>query len=192
MKQTYVILIVLLVICGCASQKDFVAEYDFNYSGNFKRYKTFNFVLNAIPEDSAAYYTAIERTITSRLGSQGFRRDSEKPDLLINYKLFKDSVRYRGYDQPNFDYWLSKRAVDFELTEEELEKQREKDETYNRVKFLEKNGLLVIYVIDNKRGNTIWQGYTAGEFDLLSPDGQSDITKATYRVMDQFRLVTRN
>lgn len=192
MRQTYFILVLALLILGCASQKDFVAEYDFNYSGNFKKYKTFNFVVNAIPDDSVTYYQAIERTISSRLGSQGFRMDQDRPDLLINYKIFNDSVKYRGYDQPNFDYWLNRRLPDFDLTEEEERQQRERDETYNRVKFVEKNGLLVIYVIDNKRGNTIWQGYTAGDFDVYSPDGQSDLTKATYRVMDQFRLVTRN
>ncbi|UJP63834.1 DUF4136 domain-containing protein [Mongoliitalea daihaiensis] len=192
MRQTYFIFAIAILILSCASQKDFVAEYDFNYSGNFKKYKTFNFVVNAIPEDSIAYFEAIERTITSRLGSQGFRLDQNRPDLLINYKVFNDSVKYRGYEQPNFDYWLNRRTGTVELTEEEELRQREKDETYNRVKFVEKNGLLVIYVIDNKKGNTIWQGYTAGTFDMYAADGQSDLTKATYRIMDQFRLVTRN
>lgn len=192
MRKIYTLTAIIFLLLSCASQKDFVAEYDFNYAGNFKKYKTFNFVVNPIPDDSVTYYQAIERTITSRLGSQGFRLDVEKPDLLINYKVFSDSVKYRGYEQPNFDYWLNRRVGDIELTEAEEMKLREKDETYNRVKFVEKNGLLVIYVIDNKRGSTIWQGYTAGNFDVYSPDGQSDLTKATYRVMDQFRLVTRN
>lgn len=192
MRKIYTLTAIIFLLLSCASQKDFVAEYDFNYAGNFKKYKTFNFVVNPIPDDSVTYYQAIERTITSRLGSQGFRLDVEKPDLLINYKVFSDSVKYRGYEQPNFDYWLNRRVGDVELTEAEEMKLREKDETYNRVKFVEKNGLLVIYVIDNKRGSTIWQGYTAGNFDVYSPDGQSDLTKATYRVMDQFRLVTRN
>jgi hypothetical protein len=192
MRQIYILTIIGLLMFACASQKDFIAEYDFNYAGNFKKYKTFNFVVNPIPDDSVTYYQAIEKTIAARLGSQGFRLDVEKPDLLINYKVFSDSVKYRGYDQPNFDYWLNRRVGDFELSEAEEIKLREKDETYNRVKFVEKNGLLVIFVIDNKRGSTIWQGYTAGNFDVYSVDGQSDLTKATYRVMDQFRLVTRN
>ncbi|WP_040478706.1 DUF4136 domain-containing protein [Mariniradius saccharolyticus] len=176
---------------ACMSQKDYVAEFDFNYSGNFKRYKTFGFVNNPFPE-SSAYYQTIEKTISNRLGSQGFRENSEKPDLLINYKIFTDTVKYRGYDQPNFDYWLQRRSEYVELTEEEEREQREKDENYNRVKFTDNSGMLVIYVIDNKRGNTIWQGYTAASFDFMSPEVNTEITKATYRVMDQFKVLTRN
>ena len=33
---------ILLIMTGCFSQKDFIAEYDFNYSANFKKYKTFS------------------------------------------------------------------------------------------------------------------------------------------------------
>ncbi|WP_373495634.1 DUF4136 domain-containing protein [Aquiflexum sp.] len=192
MKQLkFLIPAIVLVIASCVSQKDYIADSDFNYSGNFKRYKTFGFVNNPFP-DSTAYFTAIERTISSRLGSQGFRLQDEKPDLLINYKIFTDEVKYRGYDQPNFDFWLQRKPEIVELTEEQEKENREKDEHYNRVKYTENNGLLVIFVIDNKKGNTIWQGYTAAYFDLFSPDVSTELTKATYRVMDQFRVLTRN
>jgi hypothetical protein len=186
---------IIIVLSGCLSQKDYIAESDFNYSGNFKRYKTFGFVNNPFPDsnsDSITYLKAIERTISSRLGSQGFRLQDEKPDLLINYKIFTDEVKYRGYDQPNFDFWLQRRSEIIERSEEQEREDRDKDEHYNRVKYTENNGLLVIFVIDNKKGNTIWQGYTAAYFDLFSPDVSTELTKATYRVMDQFRVLTRN
>lgn len=190
-NYTLPVFALLLLSMGCMSQKDYIAEFDFNYAGNFKRYKTFGFVNNPFP-DSESHYQTIERTITNRLGSQGFRENQEKPDLLINYKIFTDSVKYRGYDQPNFDYWLQRRNDYIELTEEEERQQRERDENYNRVKFSQNNGMLVIYVIDNKRGNTIWQGYTAASFDFMSPEVGTELRKATYRVMDQFKVLTRN
>jgi hypothetical protein len=192
MKHTFILIAGLfLIISGCISQKDYVADSDFNYSGKFKRYKTYGFVRNPF-QDSTEYYQAIERTISSRLGSQGYRQKDDEPDLLINYKIFTDEVKYRGYDQPNFDFWLQRKADIVELTEEQEKENREKDETYNKVKYTENNGLLVIFVIDNKKGNTIWQGYTAAYFDLVSPDVSTELTKATYRVMDQFRVLTRN
>lgn len=181
----------MLVLSGCLSQKDYVAEYDFNYSGNFKKYKTFGFVKNPFP-DSTFYHTTIENTISNRLDAQGFRVEDEKPDLLINYKVYSDSIKYRGYQQPNFDYWLSRRTANFEITEEQERENRERDENYNSVKYLQNSGMLVIYVIDNKRGSTIWQGYTAANFDFLSPEINTELTRATYRVMDQFKVLTRN
>ncbi len=196
MKNFSILLLLLTFLCaGCFTQKDYVAEYDFNYNASFKRYKTYGFVENPV-KDTTGFYNAIERTITSRLGSQGFRFQDEKPDLLINYKIFFDEVKYRGYDQPNFDYWLQRQGTPVVEKEEEEkeEKEREvknKDENYNNVKYSENAGMLVIFVIDNKKGNTVWQGYTAAPFDYLSPDIQSDLTRATYRVMDQFRVLTR-
>jgi hypothetical protein len=192
MKKSSVILFTIsLFFSACLSQKDYIAESDFNYAGNFKRYKTFGFVNSPFP-DTTSHHLAIEKTITNRLGSQGYKLQSEKPDILINYKVFTDEVKYRGYEQPDFDYWGQRRSADYEMTEEEERKNRERDENYNQVKFTENNGMLVIFVIDNKRGNTIWQGYTAASFDFFSPEVNSELTKATYRVMDQFRILTRN
>jgi hypothetical protein len=192
MKSSIFILVSLaLIFSACLSQKDYVADYDFNYAGNFKKYKTFSFVNNPF-QDSTTHHLAIEKTIANRLGSQGFKLQQEKPDILINYKVFLDEVKYRGYDQPNFDYWVERRSVEVELTEEEEKKNRDKDENYNQVKFTENKGMLVIFVIDNKRGNTIWQGYTPASFDFFSPEVNTELTKATYRVMDQFKILTRN
>lgn len=193
MKPFLYFFALVLFSVSCISKKDYVAEYDFNYSGNFKRYKTFGFVGNSFPKDSLEYFRAIERTIANRLGSQGFRMQNERPDLLINYKIFNEHVKYRGYEQPNFDYWVERRNDNVDMEKlMESEELREKDENYNKVKYLENNGMMVIYVIDNKRGNTIWQGYSPASFDFMSPDIESDLTRATYRVMDQFRILTRN
>ncbi len=200
MRNFPTFLIILIIVCsGCFTQKDYIAEYDFNYNASFKRYKTYGFVENPV-KDSTGFYQTIENTITSRLGSQGFKFKDEKPDLLINYKIFFDQVKYRGYEQPNFDYWLQRQGTPLAKTEVEEEEEEEeaknkenknKDENYNNVKYTDNNGMLVIFVIDNKRGNTIWQGYTAAPFDFYSPEIRSDLTRATYKVMDQFRVLTR-
>ncbi|MEN2281166.1 DUF4136 domain-containing protein [Algoriphagus sp. SE2] len=191
MKNSYLILALLLILCvSCFTQKDYVTEYDYNYQGSFKRYKTFAFVVpNEI--DTASISTVLNATIGARLGSQGFREYEQKPDMLVSYKIFMDSIRYRGYNQPEFDYWLNRRGVTTINEEGEEEKEQEKDETYNQVKYQENQGMLVIYVIDSKKGSTIWQGYTAANFDMDSPDFQSDITRAAYRVMNEFKVVNR-
>ncbi|MGY6557970.1 MAG: DUF4136 domain-containing protein [Nitritalea sp.] len=190
--------IILLLFSSCASQKDFIAEYDFDYSGKFKRYKTFGFVENTHP-DSLVFYQVIRNTITTRLNSQGFRFNPDKPDILVNYKLFTDQVKYRGYDQPHFDWWLQRRGLESleepDYLSEDTEKgftPQEKDENYQRVRYVENPGLLVVFVIDNRRGQTVWQGYTAAAFDQRDETFTTDLTRATYRVMDQFRLITRN
>ncbi|TVP46606.1 MAG: DUF4136 domain-containing protein, partial [Mongoliibacter sp.] len=151
----------------------------------------FSFVANPFP-DTTFFHNTIENTISNRLDAQGFRVQDETPDLLINYKIFRDSIKYRGYEQPNFDYWLSRRTSQIEVAEENERENRERDENYNSVRYKQNTGMLVIYVIDNKRGSTIWQGYTAADFDFMSPEINTELTKATYRVMDQFKVLTKN
>ncbi len=191
MKRSYYLLPLLaLVTWGCFSQKDYVTEYDYNYQGSFKKYKTFAFI-ESTEFDSSIVSPVLNATIGARLGSQGFRQQEEKPDLLVSYKIFTDSIKYRGYVQPEFDYWLKRRGTTFRDDEGELSREQEKDETYNQVKYNKNDGMLVIYVIDSKQGNTIWQGYTATRFDFESPDFQADITRAAYRVMNEFKILNR-
>lgn len=191
------VLFLSCLLSGCFTQKDYVADYDYNYSGTFKRYKTYAFVDHS-EQDMRNLSPLLNETIGARLGSQGFREKPEKPDMLVSYKVFMDSIRYRGYVQPDFDYWLQRQRATLEKDEdeeedevEENEKPREKDETYSQIRYRENNGMLVIYVIDSKQGSTIWQGYTAASFDKDSPDFQSDLTRAAYRVMNEFKILNR-
>ena len=191
MKNFYLLFVLLILVCsGCFSSKDYVTDYDYNYQGSFKRYKTFAFVVPT-ESDTSLISPVLSATIGARLGSQGFREHDTKPDMLVSYKIFMDSIKYRGYVQPEFDYWLKRGGVTVMNEEGEEEKEQEKDETYNQVKYSQNEGMLVIYVIDSKRGNTIWQGYTAANFDTNSPNFQSDITRAAYRVMNEFKVLNR-
>ncbi|REG82515.1 DUF4136 domain-containing protein [Algoriphagus antarcticus] len=191
MKNTYVLFALLILICtSCFSSKDYVTDYDYNYQASFKKYKTFAFVVPS-EKDTTMITPVLSATIGARLGSQGFREQETKPDLLVSYKIFMDSIRYRGYVQPEFDFWLKRVGGVPEKEDGELDKEQEKDETYNQVRYSQNQGMLVIYVIDSKRGNTIWQGYTAANFDADSPNFQSDITRAAYRVMNEFKVINR-
>ncbi|SFA97523.1 DUF4136 domain-containing protein [Algoriphagus aquimarinus] len=191
MKNTYLLFTLLIFICvGCFSSKDYVTDYDYNYQASFKKYKTFAFVVPT-EKDTSMISPVLSATIGARLGSQGFREQDNKPDLLVSYKIFMDSIRYRGYVQPEFDYWLKRVGTVPEKESGELDKEQEKDETYNQVRYTQNQGMLVIYVIDSKRGNTIWQGYTAANFDSDSPNFQSDVTRAAYRVMNEFKVINR-
>ncbi len=191
MKISSTILILLTVLAtSCFSSKDYVTDYDYNYTGSFKKYKTFAFV-ESNQFESTALTSVLNSTIGARLGSQGYREQESKPDMLVSYKIFSDSIRYRGYVQPEFDYWLNRTGMTYRNDDGEIEREQEKDETYNQVKYAENSGMLVIYVIDSKKGNTIWQGYTAAKFDAESPTFQSDITRAAYRVMNEFKIINR-
>ena len=190
MRVSPISLLLLLCCISCFSSKDYITDYDYNYTGSFKKYKTFAFV-DSPDLDTTIVAPILNSTISARLGSQGFREQKAKPDLLVSYKIYTDSIKYRGYVQPEFDYWLNRNGNTFRNDEGDIEREQEKDETYNMVRYAENGGMLVIYVIDSKKGNTIWQGYTAAKFDFEDPNFPADITRAAYRVMNEFKILNR-
>ncbi|MHA7128227.1 DUF4136 domain-containing protein [Algoriphagus namhaensis] len=189
-KSLFTFLILGLITTACFTSKDYVTEYDYNYQGSFKNYKTFAFVIPD-QEDSLMVSSILNSTIGARLGSQGFKEKTDKPDMLVSYKIFTDSIRYRGYVQPELDYWLQRTGYTYRDENGDLKKEQEKDETYNMIKYSENSGMLVIYVIDNRQGTTIWQGYTAAALNPQSPDFHADLTRAAYRVMNEFKIVNK-
>ena len=80
MKTSSTLLILLVVFTSsCFSSKDYVTDYDYNYTGSFKKYKTFAFVESNENEPSTLV-SVLNSTIGARLGSQGYRQQENKPE----------------------------------------------------------------------------------------------------------------
>jgi hypothetical protein len=111
---------ILLVLSSCLGYKELPVEYDYSYSGNFKRYRTFELVTQ-VKVDSTPFNENIEKSIVSRMKFLGYGKSSRRPQLLVGYKIFNDSLRYRGYDQPDFDRFLVTQNRDLEYTPVKLD-----------------------------------------------------------------------
>ena len=87
-------------MAGCYSYREYPVEYDYSYRGKFKNYKTFAFLTNSNGEETGTN-TAIEKAIQNRMELQGYRFKVDKPNLLVAYMIYFDSLNFRGYDQPD-------------------------------------------------------------------------------------------
>lgn len=187
----------LLILSGmgiamsCSSQKDFVAEHDYSYRGNFNKYKTFNF-LRERGVDSSTFHPVVEKTIVSRLNAQGFRFTEKNPDMLITYKLYYSQLKYKGYDQPNFDLWLNKNGIPVMDYENDTLVSGKLKELYNDKKYFIDDGMMLVLVVDRKKAETVWQGYTSGIISYNDPGVNVNLVRATSKVMDQFRIVVQD
>lgn len=179
------------LILACSSQKDYVIEHDYSYRGNFSKYKTFSFMREP-GADSSSFNPIVEKTIVSRLQAQGFRPVEKNPDMLITYKLFYAQVRYQGYDQPHFDLWLNKNGIPVIDYEKDTLVSGRLKEQYNDKKYTIEDGMMLILVIDRKRAETVWQGYTSGIAAYNAPGATTSLVRATSKVMDQFRIVVQD
>lgn len=178
MKQLYLAFLALLILSGCYSYREYPVEYDYSYHGKFKKYKTFSFLQNANSlEDTSISRDVIEKIITSRLQSQGYRFKDEKPNLLVSYKIYYDSLNFRGYDQPDIESWV---------------KLENEEEEYSPRKYDLRKGTLLIQLYDRKQERSIWQGYATGVYGNIYFNNERQLKIAVRSILDRYQFLAED
>src|SRR5690348_14011138 len=103
MKKISPFIFALALLSSCLGYKELPVEYDYSYKGNFKKYRTFDIMKPAGPADSSMVNEIIEKSIVSRMKFLGYRQAGNKPHLIIGFKMFSDSLRFNGYNQPDIE-----------------------------------------------------------------------------------------
>src|SRR3954471_24818039 len=106
MKSIFSYLIILIIFTSCLGYKELPVEYDYSYKGNFKKYRTFDIMRPAGISDTTMMNEVIEKSIISRMKFLGYRQAASKPHLIIGFKMFSDSLKFNGYNQPDIEEWV--------------------------------------------------------------------------------------
>ena len=172
---------VSVLITGCYSYREYPVEYDYSYHGNFKKYKSYAFIENGIENttDSVDLVSSeiIRNTIKDRLSVQGYRERTEKPSLLVSYKIYYDSLNLRGYDQPDIEQWVrySKQNEDYDPRNYDLKK-----------------GTLLIQLYDRKQERSIWQGYATGVYGNIYFNNERQLKIAVRSILDRYKFLAED
>ena len=94
-KCVLILLCFSMLLLGCS--KLFVAN-DYRYSANFKNYITYSFV--DCDRDTSFMCEDIQQAILRQMRARGYEFDAQKPNVLVNYAVYYDRLRYKGYNQP--------------------------------------------------------------------------------------------
>jgi hypothetical protein len=105
MKKLFTPLVLSVLLMSCLGYKELPVEYDYSYKGNFKKYRTFDIMKPAGVNDSSMTNDVIERSIIARMKFLGYRQAANKPHLIIGFKMFNDSLKFNGYNQPDIEEW---------------------------------------------------------------------------------------
>ena len=178
MKQLYILIFVFFVLTGCYSYREYPVEYDYSYHGKFKKYKSFAFLENATAiEDTTMSQSVIEDIIKSRLQTQGYNYKLEKPNLLVSYKIYYDSLNFRGYDQPDIETWVK----------------YEKDmDEYSPRKYDLRKGTLLIQLYDRKQERSVWQGYATGVYGNIYFNNERQLKIAVRSILDRYQFLAED
>ncbi|MBA9078085.1 MULTISPECIES: DUF4136 domain-containing protein [Rufibacter] len=177
--STIVLLLLVFGLNGCMMFKARKFGSDYSYTGTFHKYKTFNFVTHASEQDSATTqnYEVLKKFIKERLEIQGYEFTEKKPDLLVSYYLYFNDLNMKGYEQEEFDIWL--------VNNEEPAKEHD---PYRPVKMFMSQGTLLVTLLDHKKQNAVWQGYTSGVLADKSAENTAYLNRAVRTIFDQYRV----
>ncbi len=173
MKPKLLLLLMLpLLLSGCFLYKELPVEYDYSYQGRFHKYKSFDFMeLKYSPDMTSS--DLIENSIVSHMKFLGYKLKNRKPDLMISYRVFEDSLKLRGYNQPEIKNWVktSKRNLDYEPKRVRLN-----------------NGTLYLQIYDRKREAPIWQGYATQEYGKINFTNERQVRNAIRSILDKYQF----
>lgn len=168
------------MLSGCYSYREYPVEYDYSYHGKFKKYKSYAFLSNSAARESgeaAVSNEIIEHVIKNRLDVQGYRYRADKPNLLVSYKIYYDSLNFRGYDQPEIENWvkLSKTGEDYDPHKYDLKK-----------------GTLLIQLYDRKQERSVWQGYATGVYGNIYFNNERQLKIAVRSILDRYKFLAED
>lgn len=181
-------------LVSCVSQKDYITDSDYSYTGKFKKYKTFHFT-KLSENDSLILKDLLEKTIVEKMDAQGYDFKSYKPDILITYKIYIDDFKMKGYDQPQIEHWVYNDYGDKVIHENgepshiETPPSANMNAEYNERNYSMQQGTLLITFFDTKRKKIVWQGYASGVFSSRYDSPERSVKLATSKIFNEFRLV---
>lgn len=178
-KYTLSILLSCVLLTGCFLTQELPVEYDYSYRGRFDKYDTFDFV---IQNDQRTFVNnRLKKIITSSIESHmeflGYKQKERKPDLLLSFSVFVDSLNLRGYNQPEIEEWM---------------KRQERDLDYNKLNVPIKQGTVFIQFFDRKQNASIWQGYATDKYSSVDLLDSRDVQNAVKSILNKYQFFSQD
>jgi hypothetical protein len=174
MKKLFFSGLIGVFLSSCLGYKELPVEYDYSYKGNFKKYRTFDIMRPLGIEDSTMINETIEKSIVSRMKFLGYRLTDNRPHLIIGFKMYSDSLRFNGYEQPEIEEWV---------------KSQKEDLNYDPKKLNLKTGTLLIQFFDRRQNRSIWQGYATTLYGNINFNNERHLRNAVISILDKYRFM---
>jgi len=174
MKKIYFSAFIVLFLSSCLGYKELPVEYDYSYKGNFKKYRTFEIMRPVGIVDTTMENEVIEKSIISRMKFLGYKQTDNRPHLIIGFKMYGDSLRFNGYDQPEIEEWVKSQREDID---------------YDSKKMDLKTGTLLIQFFDRRQNRSIWQGYATTLYGGINFNNERHLRNAVISILDKYRFM---
>ena len=170
------ILMCAVLLNSCNMYKELPVEYDFSYSGNYKKYDSFLLVdLESNTNNEFGYL--IDNAIVAHMQLLGYNLDYKNPDLTISYQVFQDSLHLRGYHQQEMRVWLKKSKLLKEYFPKGINLE---------------NGTLYVQIFDTKKSQAVWQGYITNTYGKNVFTSKRQIHHAVRSILNKYQVFAQS
>lgn len=174
MRKLYLPVVLLVLLTSCLGYKELPVEYDYSYKGNFKKYRTFDIMHPIGLNDTTMVNEIVEKSIISRMKFLGYKQTETRPHLIIGFKMYNDSLRFNGYDQPEIEEWIKSQDENLEYEARKLDL---------------KTGTLLIQFFDRRQNRSIWQGYATTMYGNIKFNNERHLRNAVISILDKYRFM---
>jgi hypothetical protein len=172
-------------LAACMTTREAKVDSDYSYRGNFRHYRTYDFVTGSgLTADTSRLGTSVREAIQQRLSAQGYRLARRRPDMLVNFRVYQGDMNFHGFAQEDLTQWI-KRNI-----EETDDTPKEERQGYQPVRLLLAEGTLLVTLIDVKTNRAVWNGYASGESVPEGPMGEIVLRRSVRSILDRYRVFT--
>ena len=181
---TFLVLAVLL-LAGCMTTREARVESDYSYRGNFRHYRTYDFVTGSdLTADSSRLGQSLREAIQQRLLAQGYRLNRRRPDMLVNFRVYQGDMNFHGFVQEVLSQWIKRNIEESDDTPSDAR------QGYQPVRLLLAEGTLLLTLIDVKTNRAVWNGYASGVTVPEGPMGEVVLRRSVRSILDRYRVFT--
>jgi len=181
---TFLVLAVLL-LAGCMTTREARVESDYSYRGNFRHYRTYDFVTGSdLTADSSRLGQSLREAIQQRLLAQGYRLNRRRPDMLVNFRVYQGDMNFHGFVQEDLSQWIKRNIEESDDTPSDAR------QGYQPVRLLLAEGTLLLTLIDVKTNRAVWNGYASGVTVPEGPMGEVVLRRSVRSILDRYRVFT--
>jgi hypothetical protein len=170
---------------ACMTTREARVDSDYSYRGNFRHYRTYDFVSGSgLTADSSRLGTSVRQAIQQRLQVQGYRLARRRPDMLVNFRVYEGDMNFHGFVQEDLSQWIKRNVEETDDTPKEIR------QGYQPVRLLLAEGTLLLTLIDVKTNRAVWNGYASGVSVPEGPMGEVVLRRSVRSILDRYRVFT--
>ena len=189
MRSIFTLLLLLgfaASLTACMTTREARIDSDYSYRGNFRHYRTFDFVTGTgLSADTSRLGQSVRDAIRQRLQVQGYRQARRRPDMLVSFRVYEGDMNFHGFVQEDLSQWIKN---NIEETEDTPDEDRH---GYQPVRLLLAEGTLLVTLIDMKTNRAVWNGYASGVSVPEGPMGEVVLRRSVRSILDRYRVFTQ-